>query len=423
VLNMERKRFVLLAGLVLALASAVWSDPAQAALCSKCRDLMFIDSVGVCKACSGQTTSGALQLCAKCSAQRHQCEHCLAATTAADEKAAESRPADPAPENAGAGDFAPKPPLVWKPSSDADKTNGSAPPQPAPPETSPTPAANTGAAEKPTPAENLPEGKPPAELPPESTPATKLKPIHPAKAGSYTSGKWQYQMQINAAGTRSEGRWGWLTYDGKKLPRGTVNDYYDTPWGPIYWVDVPTTAWGLHGWMPIPLPQNPRKGKALAGPALGLGSSPAQPSTPASQPSPPTNASAPATPKVRTLEINKSHNGQLARLHVGNVMVVRLPGNPATGYQWQMAATNGPTMRMTVRPQYSPPASTAAGNAALGTYTFTFQAVQAGTGALRFYYARPNDPSHPRESFAVSVNVLPASSGAVTRPAALGAVR
>ena len=75
-------------------------------------------------------------------------------------------------------------------------------------------------------------------------------------------------------------------------------------------------------------------------------------------------ATAPASPRVQTLEINKSHNGQLARVRVGNVLVIRLPGDPATGYQWQVASTNSPAVRMTVRPQYSPPASTAAGAAA-----------------------------------------------------------
>jgi inhibitor of cysteine peptidase len=119
---------------------------------------------------------------------------------------------------------------------------------------------------------------------------------------------------------------------------------------------------------------------------------------------------------VQTLEINQSHNGQLARLRVGNVLVIRLPGNPATGYQWQAATTNSPAVRVTVRPQYSPPAPTATGTAAMGTYTFTFQAVQPGSGSIRLYYVRPNDPSRPRDSFAVGVNVLAAT--ATARPVA-----
>ena len=136
-------------------------------------------------------------------------------------------------------------------------------------------------------------------------------------------------------------------------------------------------------------------------------------------------AGSPATgPRMQTLEINKSHNGQLARLRVGNLLVIRLPGDPATDYQWQAASTNSPALRLTVRPQYSPPACTAAQAAALGTYTFTFQAVQPGTGSLRLYYVRPGDPGRPRDSFAVGVNVSPATTAATahsSEPAASAA--
>ena len=102
---MERKLFSLLAaGLVFATAVLGWNQPARAALCSKCRDLMFIDSEGKCIECGGPTASGALQLCPKCSAKRHQCEHCLTATTEKDEAPAQSKPADPAPEKPNGAD-------------------------------------------------------------------------------------------------------------------------------------------------------------------------------------------------------------------------------------------------------------------------------------------------------------------------------
>jgi inhibitor of cysteine peptidase len=241
----------------------------------------------------------------------------------------------------------------------------------------------------------------PASAAPVESPATQPKPmpkpINPARPGTYTSGKWQFRMEITNGGARNEGRWGWLTYDGQKLPRGNVNDYYVTPWGPMYWVDVPTTNWGMHGFMPIPLPQNPRQGRALSLPANLTAAA-----NPAAQPA----SAAPTSSKVQTLEVNRSHNGQMARLRVGNVMIVRLPGNPASGYQWQTGTANTQTMRMTVRPQYSP---SPAGAAASGTYTFVFEAVQPGTGSIRLYYVRPNESNRPRDAFAVGVTVAPAS--------------
>ena len=380
---MERKLFFLLAaGLVFLGAVLGWNQSTRAALCGKCRDLMFIDSPGKCIDCGAATASGALRLCPKCSAKRHQCEHCLAATTDRDEAAAQSKPAEAAAATPHSGDAQEKPPLVW--TAPANAAN------PAGPDTAPA-----AKAEGPAPPERLPETRPPAELPPDRAAPMKPRPIDPAKAGAYTAGKWRYQLQITNPGARNEGRWGWLTYDGRKLPRGNVNDYYDTPWGPIYWVDVPSTAWGAHGWMPVPLTQGRRQGGTLTAPS---------------------STAASTQPAVQTLQINKSHNGQLARLRVGNVLVIRLPGDPATGYHWQAAKTNSPAVRLTVRPQYSPPAATSGKGAALGTYTFTFQAVQPGSGSIRLNYVRSEDSRRPRDSFAVGVNVSPAA--ATVRPAA-----
>ncbi len=111
---------------------------------------------------------------------------------------------------------------------------------------------------------------------------------------------------------------------------------------------------------------------------------------------------------MQTLEINRSHSGQLARLRVGNVLVVRLPGNPASGYEWQAGRSNTQALRLTVAPQYSPPAAAPSGSVVPGTYTFVYQAVQPGTGSLRLYYIRPNDTTHPRDAFAIGAQVAPA---------------
>ena len=212
-----------------------------------------------------------------------------------------------------------------------------------------------------------------------------------------------------------------MTYDDRKLPRGNVNDYYNTPWGPVFWVDVPSSTWGLHGWMPVPLPQV-RRGQALATPAPLAAVRQQQPASAGRAADPPASSAAvsPARPRPGTLEINKSHNGQLAKLRVGHVLVIRLPGNPATGYHWVAAPSNTAALRLTVRPQYSPGASASAQPATQGTYTFTFQAVQPGGGSIRLYYVRPQDPSHPRDYFAVGIKVWP-TAAVSAQPAAFGA--
>jgi inhibitor of cysteine peptidase len=65
---------VIAAALVLALSPAV----ARADLCPKCKDGVYIQTIGTCAACGGTTTSGAFKLCRACSAKLGECEHCRA---------------------------------------------------------------------------------------------------------------------------------------------------------------------------------------------------------------------------------------------------------------------------------------------------------------------------------------------------------
>ncbi len=51
---------------------------ALADLCPKCKDGMYIQSVGECVVCKEFTASGAFKLCKKCSAKLKECEHCRA---------------------------------------------------------------------------------------------------------------------------------------------------------------------------------------------------------------------------------------------------------------------------------------------------------------------------------------------------------
>lgn len=380
---MKSKRifFPLIAAIFL---SVVTGHVARAALCAKCREMMFTESQGRCIDCGGPTSSGALQLCPKCSAKRHQCEHCLAKLSK-EEESAESAP-EPLPgpaSNSGVEQPSPPTPTVaGKPDPAPKDSAGMAPPWNGAPASPELPPAAPDRAVLPGPAGAAPD----AALP-------RLRPIDPTRAGTYTAGKWQFHLQIADPGTRGEGRWGWLTYDGQKLPRGNINDYYNTPWGPMYWVGAEKTAWGLHGFMPIPSPQNPRPGRQLAMPASLMAAASTRPAS---------------AGKLQTLEINRSHNGQMARLRVGNLLIIRLPGDPASGYQWQVGTSNTQAVRLTVAPQYSPATIGSAGATAAGAYTFIYRAVQPGAGSLRLYYVRPNDRMHPRDVFAIGVQIAPA---------------
>ncbi|MBN2314004.1 MAG: hypothetical protein JXM79_08745 [Sedimentisphaerales bacterium] len=88
------------------------------------------------------------------------------------------------------------------------------------------------------------------------------------REGQHTSGAWTYDYSITAPGTRSEGYHGNLSYNQNELPNPMhINDFYETPWGRLYWVGKPVVLFGAHGWMPNPLAREP-VGQALINPAI-----------------------------------------------------------------------------------------------------------------------------------------------------------
>ena len=165
---------------------------------------------------------------------------------------------------------------------------------------------------------------------------------------------------------------GLLLYDGQKLPRGEINDYYVTPWGAMYWVDVPKNV-GAHGWMTSPSPQGNRRGRMLNAAATPADRLPRQRRRWPASPSP--SGQKPAAPQ--TLELTKADSGNQ-------------PGcGPAT---WSLSACRAIPLRATSgRRRPSSPAlrllghpvptrETAGKAGAGGTYVFQFQAVQPGRG-------------------------------------------
>ncbi len=95
-----------------------------------------------------------------------------------------------------------------------------------------------------------------------------VKELDLSQDGKYTSGDWTYSYSISNAGTRSEGYHGVLSYKQIEVPTPMhINDYYETPWGKLYWVGQPVVLFGSHGWMPKPLTREPT-GQTLIDPAI-----------------------------------------------------------------------------------------------------------------------------------------------------------
>jgi predicted secreted protein len=423
-------------GTLVAAVAIGWANLATADLCPKCRELMFVDSVGKCEVCGAATTSGALRLCPKCSARLHECEHCRAKLAAAEssggeavvEDHSEKAPAEgrsesgpqkaadgkSAAEKAAGGKPAAPGSLSWRPVGEKPADTAAGDSKPAAPDVKlslgPSPAElPPGGA---VPIEKLPAVQPPAEPQPQAVPATPLPRIDATRSGIYTEGKWQYRLEITEPGTPGEGRWGSLRFNGQKLPRGQVNDYYRTPWGPLYWVDVPPARFGLHGWMPAPLGQSPRQGHPLAVPPALLAAAAGPQSQPAASPG---TAAAPRRPQ--TLELTKIHDKQRAKVYVGNLIVIRLKGNPTTGYQWAVGRLAGQVVRLIGPPQYVPTPYSPSRLGSGGTYVFTFQVIRGGTGSIQLVYARSWEKGQaPVDAFTIGVDVYPNPLAPPARP-------
>jgi predicted secreted protein len=99
--------------------------------------------------------------------------------------------------------------------------------------------------------------------------------------------------------------------------------------------------------------------------------------------------------------VGPSANGKTVRLAVGTMLVVKLPGNPTTGYTWSTKAVD----RRVLEPLAIGyiPAGKLPGSG--GTFRIRFRAVGAGTTGLKLVYARPFAHTPPPRTFSLRVVV------------------
>jgi inhibitor of cysteine peptidase len=219
---------------------------------------------------------------------------------------------------------------------------------------------------------------PPKDARPEP-PGQKPRPPDTKKPGSYVAGLWQYDLEILSSGTRRESRVGRLTYAGRQAGPAGLNDFHNTPWGPIYWVGNPKGP-GDHGWLPRPAERVERKGKLL--PLPGSGPS-------------------------RT-ELNEADDGRTIKVLAGAKVFVRLRGNPTTGFRWQLAEKPGDTLEPLVDEEYAPDRGKPAAVGSGGSFTFAFRAVKPGSGVIRLAYRRPwEKDKKPAQTFSVTIAADP----------------
>jgi inhibitor of cysteine peptidase len=99
--------------------------------------------------------------------------------------------------------------------------------------------------------------------------------------------------------------------------------------------------------------------------------------------------------------VGAAANGKTVRLEVGATLVVRLAGNPTTGYTWSTKTVD----RRVLRPL--PIGYTASRNlpGSGGVFRIRFRAIARGTTTLRLVYARPFEHTAPPRRFSLRVVV------------------
>lgn len=101
--------------------------------------------------------------------------------------------------------------------------------------------------------------------------------------------------------------------------------------------------------------------------------------------------------------LTPEQNNSEVTLGLGQTLAVALPGNPSTGYTWQVLENDGQILAQTADPVLLAPASVPGAG---GVQLFTFQGVAAGEMALNMVYARPwETDTVAANTFALDVTV------------------
>ncbi len=108
-----------------------------------------------------------------------------------------------------------------------------------------------------------------------------------------------------------------------------------------------------------------------------------------------------------TITLEKQNDGNLVKTRVGDRIVLRLPANPTTGFDWVITEGGSPVIeqvgKMVFEPDTAPPGTSGTG----GTDIWKFDAETAGTTTLKLEYRQPFAPETepPADTFSVEILV------------------
>lgn len=103
------------------------------------------------------------------------------------------------------------------------------------------------------------------------------------------------------------------------------------------------------------------------------------------------------------LSIDEHADHATLPLVVGQKLVLTLPGNPTTGFQWQAISRGEPVLEPEGVPEYAAEGSAIGAG---GRYRYTLKAVRPGSAPVKLVYRRSFEPDlPPARVFEVTVQV------------------
>ncbi len=116
----------------------------------------------------------------------------------------------------------------------------------------------------------------------------------------------------------------------------------------------------------------------------------------------------PAKRAAEPIVLTEADAGRTIEATVGQEIVIRLKGNPTTGFRWAVGPIEGEALEQKGEVAYEGPARALPG--AGGTFIARFKAVEQGEATVAMCYARPWDVDHePAKTFDVTVKVAGAA--------------
>jgi len=92
-----------------------------------------------------------------------------------------------------------------------------------------------------------------------------------------------------------------------------------------------------------------------------------------------------ATSSNQTITLTDADAGKTVELHTGDMLIIKLTGNPTTGYNWDVSKVDASILQAQGDVQFTPDSS-AIGSG--GTVVLTFLAASAGQTQLQLAYHR-----------------------------------